>query len=100
MRVLWRFACANAAVTALTVSMAGCWDTARYMTDAVRRVLTESVLPLVLQWISGWCAKRKGNKTASWSAKELQQRDEYEPFDDYLELVIEFGCACSTAVCR
>lgn len=51
-----------------------------YMTDAVRRVVTESLLPLLLQWLSSLCVARKeGKKLVAWTAREQLARDEYVP---------------------
>ena len=48
-----------------------------YMTDAVRRVVTESLLPLLLQWLSSLCVARKeGKKLVPWTAREQLARDE------------------------
>jgi len=73
-----------------------------FMADTIRRVLTESVIP----WVSirraesserkKLAARKKDDNTSqlpadltAWRKEAL--RDDYEPFDDYLEMVIEFG---------
>ena len=79
-----------------------------YTADSFRRLATESLIPTLSAKVMGW-GKRKEmaelKRTASGDAKgdaaeaagrlvnaleELDQ-EEYEQFDDYLEMVIEFG---------
>lgn len=59
--------------------------TALYTADTIRRIATETILPYVLMKRS-----RKKNKIHSPLVEEIQQ-PEYEQFDDYLEMVIQFG---------
>ena len=61
-----------------------------YTSDTVRRIATETVLPLLLQ---RGAALRGGGDAASAlrRARRDADLDEYEQFDDYLEWVIQFG---------
>ena len=61
-----------------------------YTSDTVRRIATETVLPLLLQ---RGAALRGGGDAASAlrRARRDGDLDEYEQFDDYLEWVIQFG---------
>ena len=60
-----------------------------YTSDTVRRIATETVLPL--------CSARRGIRGGGDAASALRRArrdadlDEYEQFDDYLEWVIQFG---------
>ena len=94
-----------------------------YTADAGRRVVTESLLPLLLQKIGSWqvgkavakadgggsnatgdaagkaggkaggkAVGKAGGMTSTLDPLEMElNRDQYEQFDDYLEMVIEFG---------
>jgi len=73
-----------------------------FMADTIRRVLTESVIPWVFirraeSSESKHLAARKMDDNTSELPAELTAwrkealRDDYVPFDDYLEMVIEFG---------
>ncbi len=53
--------------------------------DEIRRILLESVVPIVKEFIF---SKRKGNKPSFQYDFLLE---EYDLFDDYLEMVIQFG---------
>ena len=77
---------------------------ALFVSDCIRRVLTETVIPLVLQAL-----KRKAQKRKDTNSDEYDDDDEdfrslegmtvtsidlgepYEQFDDYLEMVIQYG---------
>ena len=63
-----------------------------FSTDTARRVLTESVLPLAMQWFSHWHARPASlaSLAAPSCARDLEL-EEYDDFDDYLEMVIQFG---------
>lgn len=82
---------------------------ALYTADSIRRVVTECIIPLLMQLKnrrnrSASSARQKKDDDDKDSAKnstrdttiystlvdELEQ-DEYEQFDDYLEMVIQFG---------
>lgn len=70
-----------------------------YTIDSFRRVFSEAVLPYLLQSQSrrSHAAARKSNKDLSDDKTdrdeivEYLELDEYESFDDYLEMVIAFG---------
>ncbi|EQC29532.1 hypothetical protein SDRG_12781 [Saprolegnia diclina VS20] len=80
--------------------------TSLYMADTFRRVGLETLLPLALKYVGTRPrdAKTKKDDEAATSAKvqvvkEATAFDEYEPFDDYLEKVIEFGYVTLFASC-
>lgn len=72
-----------------------------FVVDTFRRVGTEYLLPYVLQKMSGSNDKAKGpitKKNDSITADSGNEthlddlkRDEYEGFDDYLEMILQFG---------
>jgi len=70
-----------------------------YMADCARRLATEALIPAVLQWVSSLTeqmaarrAKASGDKPKSDSLAAANiRKPEYEPFDDFLEMVIQFG---------
>ncbi|RHY93167.1 hypothetical protein DYB37_010642 [Aphanomyces astaci] len=76
-----------------------------YTLDTIRRVGIETILPLVLRWyndrVDSSMKKGDSNKpngddeNVSAATLQLVEQvtgfDEYEPFDDYMEKVIEFG---------
>lgn len=70
-----------------------------YTVDCLRRLGIEIVLPIVLQKINTGNLKSKLNKIKEKTGEKHnyeralkdQTLDEYEQFDDYLEMVIEFG---------
>jgi len=72
---------------------------ALYTADCVRRLATETILPLVVQWATRRMHRKKldelkqqlGEKVHLSQAVQDAGLDEYEQFDDYLEMVIEFG---------
>jgi len=85
-----------------------------YMVDSLRRVVCECVIPLTMQKFREYFRERKdkakeakykksdgddgdgGNTDNGWGGDESTEvvdelLDEYEQFDDYLEMVIEYG---------
>jgi len=72
-----------------------------YTVDSLRRCLVESVLPWASQQLAAAraarvraAAKKDDNVKPSEDVEELSEtfdREEYEAFDDYLEMVIDFG---------
>ncbi|GMH43041.1 hypothetical protein BSKO_10963 [Bryopsis sp. KO-2023] len=70
-----------------------------YTVDCIRRLGTECLLPILLQVIFGREVRRevqrlksiKGETPSNLRALEDSRKDAYEEFDDYLEMVIEFG---------
>jgi len=68
-----------------------------YGVDSIRRVFVESVLPLVLDRISRYRLSRRAadlkrqEQAHFLEALEALDQPEYEQFDDFLEMVIEFG---------
>ena len=72
-----------------------------YTADSLRRLFTETMLPYAMQTASAWQAHRQQKTAQAKGAKDNAQqneaveaelrRDEYEQFDDYLEMVIQFG---------
>eukprot|EP00947_MAST-08B_sp_MAST-8B-sp1_P002603 g2603.t1 len=72
-----------------------------YTADSLRRLFTETMLPYAMQTASAWQAHRQQKTAQAKGAKANAQqneaveaelrRDEYEQFDDYLEMVIQFG---------
>jgi len=103
----------------LLLSLTIVMHTCRYMTSTLRRVATESVLPWILEAWTGHVSQTSNSDATSrvsegeasshdttskatvaqvkptgqwlWSVCEQSLRDLYDPFDDYLEMVIEFG---------
>lgn len=68
--------------------------------DEIRRLITESLLPYVTEKSHVWKIKReyarakKGTDEKSFIPSQAQQDivlEEYEQFDDYLEMVVQFG---------
>ncbi|OQR84515.1 anoctamin-8-like [Achlya hypogyna] len=76
-----------------------------YMADTFRRLGLETLLPLVLKYTATRedSAMHKKTEDATLAkvqlVKETTAFDEYEPFDDYLEKVIEFGYITLFASC-
>ena len=81
---------------------------ALYTTDSIRRVLLECVIPYLLHWLSPTPGPQpassksqgegQGHKGGSGAQDDVQTRiaqevnkDDLELFDDYLEMVMEFG---------
>jgi len=77
---------------------------ALFTADTVRRVLLETVVPMVLVLSRGASAPKKAKASSSGAAaggfgarasaegvKAEMELDEYEDFDDYLEMVIQLG---------
>ncbi|KAK3237448.1 hypothetical protein CYMTET_52480 [Cymbomonas tetramitiformis] len=72
---------------------------ALYTADCIRRLLTETVIPLLLQLLSARGERdnmkrlkdKYGEKESVTQALEDSKKDKYEQFDDFLEMVIEFG---------
>ena len=75
-----------------------------YTTDSIRRVFLETIVPALLSWFNSYGKKdaiSKLNAKSNKSGKHMDavaaegyqefQLPEYEQFDDYLEMVIEFG---------
>ena len=75
-----------------------------YTVDCVRRVATESVIPFALtQWALWQKARKQGarkkdddsssssSSSISISAVDELEQDEYEQFDDFLEMAIQLG---------
>ena len=71
-----------------------------FIVDTFRRVATESILPLVLQQGTGAAAAAKGEakKTDAITKDggtpyylDDLEKDDYEEFDDYLEIILQFG---------
>mmetsp|Transcript_15959 Transcript_15959/g.40546 ORF Transcript_15959/g.40546 Transcript_15959/m.40546 type:complete len:684 (-) Transcript_15959:3086-5137(-) len=75
-----------------------------YMADCARRLVVETLLPAATQWVSTLTARRadKQAKAAATPGGEERARSasvavansrmaEYEAFDDYLEMVIQYG---------
>lgn len=58
-----------------------------YTTDAVRRVITESLLPWTLQWLGSVFNRKWEGRVKQWTVQEQAHRGDYEQFDDYLEMV-------------
>lgn len=82
-----------------------------YCVDTARRVLQEALLPLVLTMLTTLTTKKATGATKKHdnlrditlkkAKSSIEERAEkelrkpiYEPFDDYLEMVIEFGYVC------
>jgi len=66
---------------------------ALFTADTVRRVLLETVVPMLLNWKAVRAVAttpRTGKASASAVAAEMEM-EPYEDFDDYLEMVIQFG---------
>lgn len=63
-------------------------------------MVTESLLPLAMQWVGGRMADKKEKKETmtKWTVLELSNRDEYEQFDDFLEMVHHLLCIPRTAL--
>lgn len=65
--------------------------------DEIRRVLTEAILPLITEKIQAHRQKKKleaSKKTDEKCNLQILQNlllEEYEQFDDYIEMVIQFG---------
>eukprot|EP00966_Prymnesium_polylepis_P045188 1046807-Prymnesium_polylepis.2 len=57
-----------------------------FSTDTARRVLTESVLPLAMQWLATRRAPTSSDPSAASSCARDLQLEEYDDFDDYLEM--------------
>jgi len=75
---------------------------ALFTADQFRRVITEAGIPYLLQWWShrgekrqDALAKKNDDSPSSATGKTLLERelgkDEHELFDDYLEMVTQFG---------
>jgi len=79
--------------------------------DSVRRVGTEALLPLLTHKLSAYATRRARAKASGKHKKGDQdsgrcggggseavclelEDEEYEQFDDFLEMIIEFGCEC------
>jgi hypothetical protein len=74
-----------------------------YTSDSLRRIVTETLLPMALEKGAARSLRQKHSQakktdavndkqtTASLSLMEELDLQEYEQFDDYLEMVIEFG---------
>ena len=74
-----------------------------FVIDMFRRMIVECIIPLALERLSGEKPKNNGkknddlsapgNETESTKNRLLKEStlEEYEEFDDYLEMVIEFG---------
>ena len=61
--------------------------------DEIRRVVVESLLP----FLKGLFLGRKKKKANGDKLRELSDTAlaEYDQFDDYLEMVIQFGVRCT-----
>ena len=61
--------------------------------DEIRRVVVESLLP----FLKGLFLGRKKKKANGDKLRELSDTAlaEYDQFDDYLEMVIQFGVMCT-----
>ena len=79
---------------------------ALYSTDTARRVFLETLLPLLLQWRAARASPRAGSEDAtakaepSWGRRRAARSadlrselelDTYDDFNDYLEMVLQFG---------
>eukprot|EP01059_Diplonema_ambulator_P005295 TRINITY_DN1503_c2_g2_i1.p1 TRINITY_DN1503_c2_g2~~TRINITY_DN1503_c2_g2_i1.p1 ORF type:complete len:755 (+),score=161.47 TRINITY_DN1503_c2_g2_i1:36-2267(+) len=69
-----------------------------YTVDSIRRVTLETVIPFLLGWFATKKLEKKNAKDVGkerkgsvLSALSESRMPEYECFDDYLEMVIEFG---------
>merc|ERR1712139_255894 len=68
-----------------------------YTSDSLRRVFTETLLPWVLLWLGNRTQQKsnadlkKSDEMKPHAASVERLRDTYEGFDDYLEMVIQFG---------
>ena len=60
------------------------------LVDEIRRIATESALPAILQNKGFNFAKKKWNTIVEEELDELR-KPEYTYFEDYLELVIQYG---------
>lgn len=58
-----------------------------FMSDEIRRVFVETVVPFVKDLCVSGVRKKKGRE----SVPDLLLNAEYDTFDDYLEMVIQFG---------
>ncbi|OQR97514.1 anthranilate synthase component I [Thraustotheca clavata] len=76
-----------------------------YTADTFRRLLIETLIPLLIKYLSTHkeTAEHKKNDTETLApvqiVKESVAFEEYEPYDDYLEKVIEFGYITLFASC-
>lgn len=61
-----------------------------FLGDEIRRIILESVLPLVKEVFLVTKMQRKANKQKCLPPHDLTLT-EYDLFDDYLEMVIQFG---------
>lgn len=67
--------------------------------DEIRRLVTESIIPYLTEKFSGYQQKKKmaahkkddDKKIADLDVLENLLLEEYEQFDDYLEMVVQFG---------
>jgi len=59
---------------------------ALYTSDCIRRVLTETIIPLVVQKL-----RKRKNKASEEAEAVDSDKEEIELFDDYLEMVIQYG---------
>lgn len=75
-----------------------------YTTDSLRRVFLETLVPFATSWVTERGREKAAKKLADATSKKSDiddmhaaeafrqfQLPEYEQFDDYLEMVIEFG---------
>lgn len=68
-----------------------------YTVDSIRRVLMETIIPLVLERLSARKIRslemelKKSDQSQYTDALEALSKPEYEQFDDFMEMVIEIG---------
>ena len=55
--------------------------------DEIRRVTVECIIPL----LTGCCHRRRASRTACSGKPDDLFLAEYDKFDDYLEMVVQFG---------
>ena len=61
-----------------------------FLGDEIRRIILESLFPFVKEVFLATKMQRKGNKQKCLPPHDLTLT-EYDLFDDYLEMVIQFG---------
>lgn len=67
-----------------------------FVGDEIRRLVVETIIPFATEHFSQWRIKRqfkKINKISQVQEQEISDSvlEEYDQFDDYLEMVMQFG---------